>query len=137
MFPAVLLALALAAPASPLPVAHAAAVCADFPNQAAAQRAHNTRDPDHDGIYCESLPCPCSTFKPTSSSPAPSAPAILSLGRSVALHAVTKGSGCDVRGRLPDPRCTPGARFSGATKAKVCRSGYSSRARNVEFVRKK
>jgi hypothetical protein len=41
------------------PRAHTAAVCADFPNQAAAQRAHNTRDPDHDGVYCESLPCPC------------------------------------------------------------------------------
>lgn len=41
------------------PRAHAAAVCADFPNQAAAQRAHNTRDGDHDGVYCEDLPCPC------------------------------------------------------------------------------
>src|SRR5664279_1545935 len=41
------------------PDAHAAAVCADFPNQAAAQRAHNTRDADHDWVYCESLPCPC------------------------------------------------------------------------------
>lgn len=38
-------------------VAHAAAVCADFPNQAAAQRAANTVDADGDGIYCESLPC--------------------------------------------------------------------------------
>jgi hypothetical protein len=37
-----------------------AATCSDYPNQAAAQRAHDTRDPDHDGIYCESLPCPCS-----------------------------------------------------------------------------
>ena len=43
------------------PVAHAAATCADYPNQAAAQRAADTRDPDGDGIYCESLPCPCST----------------------------------------------------------------------------
>src|SRR4051812_49674860 len=40
-------------------MAHAAAVCSDFPNQAAAQRAANTIDADHDGIYCESLPCPC------------------------------------------------------------------------------
>src|SRR4051812_29218656 len=40
-------------------VAHAPSVCADYPNQAAAQRAHDTRDPDHDGIYCEDLPCPC------------------------------------------------------------------------------
>jgi hypothetical protein len=33
--------------------------CADYPNQAAAQRAADTRDADGDGIYCESLPCPC------------------------------------------------------------------------------
>lgn len=37
-----------------------AAVCADHPNQASAQRAKDTRDADGDGIYCESLPCPCS-----------------------------------------------------------------------------
>jgi hypothetical protein len=43
------------------PIASASAVCADFPNQAAAQAAANTRDADGDGIYCESLPCPCST----------------------------------------------------------------------------
>ena len=57
------LALALwpaASPAEP-PVAHAAATCADYPNQAAAQRAADTRDADGDGIYCESLPCPCSS----------------------------------------------------------------------------
>ena len=32
-----------------------AATCADYPNQAGAQRAHDTRDADGDGIYCESL----------------------------------------------------------------------------------
>lgn len=42
------------------PIARAAAVCADFSTQAAAQAAANTSDADHDGIYCESLPCPCS-----------------------------------------------------------------------------
>src|SRR3954447_12920534 len=41
------------------PVAHASATCADYPNQAAAQRAADTRDGDGDEIYCESLPCPC------------------------------------------------------------------------------
>src|SRR3954468_24760209 len=53
--------LAPAASARPLdaPVAHASATCADYPNQAAAQRAADTRDADGDGIYCESLPCPC------------------------------------------------------------------------------
>jgi hypothetical protein len=39
--------------------ARAARTCADHPNQAAAQRAADTRDGDGDGIYCESLPCPC------------------------------------------------------------------------------
>ncbi len=45
-----------------LPAGHAsAAVCADHPNQAAAQRAGDTRDGDGDGIFCETLPCPCAS----------------------------------------------------------------------------
>ena len=36
-----------------------AATCSDYSNQAAAQRAADTRDADGDGAYCESLPCPC------------------------------------------------------------------------------
>jgi hypothetical protein len=58
-----------------------AATCADYPNQAAAQAAGDTRDADSDGIYCESLPCPCSTAPPvrtpptTTASP-PSAPTV-------------------------------------------------------------
>jgi hypothetical protein len=40
-----------------------AATCADYSNQAAAQRARDTRDADGDGIYCESLRCPCSAAK--------------------------------------------------------------------------
>lgn len=38
-----------------------AAFCKDYPNQAAAQAAKDTLDGDGDGIYCEALPCPCST----------------------------------------------------------------------------
>jgi hypothetical protein len=45
--------------ANSAPAAHAAATCSQYSNQAAAQRAHDTRDADGDGIYCESLPCPC------------------------------------------------------------------------------
>jgi hypothetical protein len=45
-----------AAPSSAL-----AKTCAEYRNQAAAQRAADTRDGDGDGVYCESLPCPCST----------------------------------------------------------------------------
>jgi hypothetical protein len=37
--------------------------CSEFPNQAAAQRAADTRDGNGNGIYCESLPCPCSTSR--------------------------------------------------------------------------
>jgi hypothetical protein len=50
---AVLLVVGWTAPAA------SAATCDDYPNQAAAQRAMDTRDADGDGIYCESLPCPC------------------------------------------------------------------------------
>jgi Deoxyribonuclease NucA/NucB len=42
-------------------VAHATPTCSDYPNQKAAQEAADTRDGDGDGIYCEELPCPCST----------------------------------------------------------------------------
>ena len=39
--------------------AASAATCSDYSNQADAQRAMDTRDAEGDGIYCESLPCPC------------------------------------------------------------------------------
>jgi hypothetical protein len=48
-----------AARAGDAPRARASAACADYANQAAAQRAADTVDADGDGIYCESLPCPC------------------------------------------------------------------------------
>ena len=47
------------------------ATCSDYENQAAAQRAADTRDADGDGIYCESLPCPCAS--PGSGGPPPPA----------------------------------------------------------------
>ena len=47
----------LALAAAPQPAS--AKTCSDYRNQAAAQRAADTRDGDGDGIYCESLPCPC------------------------------------------------------------------------------
>jgi hypothetical protein len=49
-----------AQPAPAGPVAHAAAVCADYSNQSAAQQAADTRDVDG-AAYCESMPCPCSS----------------------------------------------------------------------------
>ena len=53
------------------PLALASATCSDYSTQAEAQRAADTRDTDGDGIYCESLPCPCLR---QGSSPTPVAP---------------------------------------------------------------
>src|SRR3954468_13248211 len=67
-------AVALLASASGHPIAVTpaqAATCSQYSNQAAAQRAHDTRDADGDGIYCESLPCPCAERTGGSGSPAP------------------------------------------------------------------
>jgi len=61
-----LLALAL------MPGSASAAVCGDYSTQAEAQKAADTRDADGDGIYCESLPCPCSTSGGSTSPPRPS-----------------------------------------------------------------
>ena len=51
------------------PGARIAATCSDYQTQADAQRAADTRDSDGDGVYCESLPCPC--LRPGSNTPAP------------------------------------------------------------------
>jgi hypothetical protein len=120
-----------------LPTTAQATVCADYPNQAAAQRAADTRDADGDGIYCESLPCPCSTAAggggsstPTHHEPA-AAPTKPKVGPPVALGKRTKGSNCKVHGPLPDPACTPGSRFRDATPKLFCVSGYTSKVRHV------
>jgi len=57
-----------------LPTSAYAATCSDYSDQAAAQRAADTRDADGDGIYCESLPCPCSTGGGGGSTSPPAAP---------------------------------------------------------------
>jgi hypothetical protein len=44
-----------------MPSVATAATCADYSNQADAQQAADTRDANGNGIYCESLPCPCSS----------------------------------------------------------------------------
>jgi len=49
----------LAGNAEARPDARMAATCSQYSNQADAQRAADTRDADGDGVYCESLPCPC------------------------------------------------------------------------------
>jgi hypothetical protein len=134
-----LLAVAAASHSAPA----SAAVCADYSNQAAAQQAGDTRDADGDGIYCESLPCPCSsaaggggqTSTPTPtrrpSVPKPVTPTRPALGRPILLGKRTKTSACHVRGALPDPACTPGAVYPGATTSVICHTGYSATVRNV------
>ena len=140
---AVVIAVAAAAAGGAGPPA-AAATCADYPNQAAAQRAADTRDADHDGIYCESLPCRASSpgwlrrRGRGRATPAPASPAArVQTGVSVTLGPVTRTAGCRLRGPLPDPGCTPGARFSGATRSAICRSGYAHSVRSVSAATKR
>ena len=49
----------LAATSTADPTAHVSRTCSDYSNQRQAQLNKDTRDADGDGIYCESLPCPC------------------------------------------------------------------------------
>jgi hypothetical protein len=56
------------------PDARMAATCSQYSNQAAAQRAADTRDADGDGVYCESLPCPCA--RPGAPAPRHRTPAV-------------------------------------------------------------
>ena len=121
------------AAAAGLPSPAAAATCSDFQTQAAAQHAANTRDADGDGIYCESLPCPCSRAKGgTGTTPTkPSGRTSHRLGRTIRLGPVHHPGSCRLRGPLPDPDCTPGTRYALVTRRDVCTPGYSSRVRNV------
>jgi hypothetical protein len=68
------LVIALAGGALLAPSPASAASCADHATQADAQRAADTRDADGDGIYCESLPCPCLESGTTSPPPPPPPP---------------------------------------------------------------
>jgi hypothetical protein len=54
-----------------------------------------------------------------------SSPAALALGHR------TKSTACRIRELLPDPACTPGAIFTGATVSQICTPGYSRSARFV------
>ena len=54
---------------APLASSSSGGRCSDFSTQADAQRAANTRDADGDGVYCESLPCPCSKKGGSKSTP--------------------------------------------------------------------
>jgi 5-methylcytosine-specific restriction endonuclease McrA len=133
--PALVLAVALVLSALAAPNAQAK-TCADYTNQAAAQRGHDTRDADGDGIFCEALPCPCLLPGTPLVNPRPATPSVPAPGGSVSLGRPTRRAGCRTRGGLPDLRCTPGARFSRVTRAQVCRPGYASSVRNVSTATK-
>jgi len=115
-------ALAPLAHASPGPVAHLSTTCSDFPNQAAAQRAHNTRDSDGDGIYCEDLPCPC--LKPGQGG-----------GTQQPARRPSTFPGRCKRGILPDRRCSPGV-VATTDVNRICTPGYSGTVRNVSEATK-
>src|SRR4051794_2192592 len=69
------LALVATAAGHPVDVTPAqAATCSSYSNQAAAQRAHDTRDAAGDGVYSESLPCPCAKGNAGGASRPPVAP---------------------------------------------------------------
>src|SRR5438477_4209833 len=99
------------------PTAETSRTCSEYSNQREAQLNKDTIDRDYDGIYCESLPCPClkpgSTYRP----PATRKPVLF--------------NGRCKRGKLPDFHCTPGSAFRNVTADEVCTTGYSKRVRNV------
>jgi hypothetical protein len=113
---------ALPASSAKRPEAHASRTCADYPNQRQAQLHRDTRDADGDGIYCESLPCPCLKPSQPSHGVTPSPPAG---------HLPAFFEGRCKRGPLPDYSCTPGAVFANVTARDICTPGYSKRVRNV------
>jgi hypothetical protein len=71
------------------------------------------------------------TTTTSSTAPASTPTSTPALGRTVLLARRTRTSGCS-RGSNPDPRCSPGATYSGLTKAVICSSTFrTSTIRNV------
>jgi len=66
-----------------------------------------------------------------SGAPAGAVAAMQKGGPSVTLHRATRTTHCRVRGPLPDPRCTPGAIFTRASRGAICKRGYAGKVRNV------
>jgi hypothetical protein len=79
--------------------------------------------------------CPANGHLATTKTTTPS-PSAVSVGHTVLLHARTQTSGC-TRGVLPDLQCSPGANYSGLTKAVICSSTFrTSTIRNVPQTKK-
>ncbi len=77
--------------------------------------------------------CVTGHLRRSSGSPSPAPPPASghAPGRTVLLLRRVRSSGCEVRGPLPDRRCSPGAIYAGATLSMICTPGYSSRVRDV------
>jgi len=89
------------------------------------------------GSTATGVPTSASTATPPPTAPPRSVPRTTSAARQPSTAAApglgqrTKFAGCKVRGQLPDPACTPGAIFAGATVSQICTPGYSESVRNV------
>ena len=75
-------------------------------------RDHHARDDDYEQRGCRTTTSSTSTSSTS-----------INLGKTVLLKARTKTSGCTL-GPLPDRRCSPGAYYSGLTKAVICSSTF-------------
>ena len=61
---------------------------------------------------------------------------VVSVGRTVNVGVQSRSAGCR-RGALPDRRCSPGAYYSGLTRAVICSAGFrTSSIRNVSQAEK-
>ena len=120
-----LLVIAALAAVAVLPGPASAATCSQFANQAQAQAAANTVDADNDGVYCESLPCPCSTGNGNTPPPPAAAPPpedVIAPPPPVAVSPPPPPSGADA----PAPPPPPTASVSSAITV-VTRDYYVSR----------
>ncbi|MDA0161300.1 NucA/NucB deoxyribonuclease domain-containing protein [Solirubrobacter ginsenosidimutans] len=109
------------------PVARAASVCADYPNQAAAQRAADTIDADGDGIYCESLPCPC--LRPGAPAPTPEPTPVPTPAPSVAPAPTVTPTPTPAPAATDEPACT---RPSGVQSISFSKTKYPNIKRHAE-----
>jgi hypothetical protein len=98
-----------------------------------AERGATEYDPSRDRtvIRYGGLTYYCRSAGGGSSSPSSQSPSRPRLGRPRTFAPRTKASGCRLHGHLPDPACTPGGYFPGATRSVICRSGYAAGVRHV------
>ena len=133
-FIAAILAVAWTAPAA------SAATCSDYSNQADAQRAKDTRDADHDGIYCEALPCPCLKPGESTGSTKPKSTTKTSrprVGRTVLLGKRTTRHPVPTTRPTSRPALHAWERVQQGDAEGVLRSGYTKLVRHVTAATKR